>query len=143
MSISQANLRSGSPPILRSTILATPARIKRIQSEAKNRSSDTCRCSPAARLSVKLEVQGVGGWQTVASATTDADGRAAELLSRGAALPQGTYRLWFDTAEYFRAQAVETFYPHVEIVFIVKDATQHYHVALLLAPYSYTTYRGS
>jgi len=104
---------------------------------------DTSLGKPAAKLAVKLEVQGVGGWQTVASANTDADGRAAELLSRGATLPEGTYRLWFDTAGYFRAQGMESFYTHVEIVFIVKDATQHYHVALLLAPYSYTTYRGS
>jgi len=104
---------------------------------------DTSVGKPAARLAVKLEVQGVGGWQTVASATTDADGRAAELLSRGAALPAGTYRLWFNTGEYFRGRGVESFYPHVEIVFIVGDPAQHYHVALLLAPYSYSTYRGS
>ena len=79
---------------------------------------DTSVGKPAARVSVKLEVQGVGGWQTVASATTDADGRAAELLPRGAALTEGTYRLWFDTAAYFRARGMESFYPFVEIVFI-------------------------
>ena len=104
---------------------------------------DTSLGKPAAGVAVKLEMQGAGGWQTIASATTNAEGRAEELLPRGATLTAGTYRLWFDTAEYFRARGVESFYPHVEIVFTVQDAAQHYHVPLLLAPYSYSTYRGS
>jgi 5-hydroxyisourate hydrolase len=104
---------------------------------------DTSVGKPAAGVAVKLEVQGVGGWQTIASATTNADGRAAELLLRGATLTAGTYRLWFDTAAYFRARGMESFYPHVEIVFVVNDAAQNYHLPLLLGPFSYSTYRGS
>jgi 5-hydroxyisourate hydrolase len=38
---------------------------------------------------------------------------------------------------------VESFYPEVSMVFAVRDATQHYHIPLLLSPYGYTTYRGS
>lgn len=104
---------------------------------------DTSVGKPAAGVAVKLEVQGVGGWQTIASATTNADGRAAELLPRGAALTAGTYRLWFDTAAYFRARGMVSFYPHVEIVFVVNDAAQNYHLPLLLGPFSFSTYRGS
>ncbi len=104
---------------------------------------DTSLGKPAAGVAVTLEKQEGGVWKTLASGTTNADGRAAELLPANAALAAGTYRLHFDTAAYFRARGVESFYPHVEIVFIVKDAAQHYHVPLLLSPFGYSTYRGS
>jgi 5-hydroxyisourate hydrolase len=104
---------------------------------------DTSVGKPAAGIAVKLELQGAGGWQTIASATTNADGRAAALLPLGATLTAGTYRLWFDTAAYFLARGVQSFYPHVEIVFIVNDAAQNYHLPLLLGPFGYSTYRGS
>lgn len=50
------------------------------------------------------------------------------------------WTLRFDTAEYFGEEA--TFFPEATIVFRVEEG-QHYHVPLLLSPYSYTTYRGS
>ena len=40
-------------------------------------------------------------------------------------------------------QSVESFYQEVTIAFSVKDASQHYHVPLLLSPFGYSTYRGS
>lgn len=52
------------------------------------------------------------------------------------------WTLRFDTEGYFSAQGKETFFPEVTVVFEVKEG-QHYHVPLLLAPYSYSTYRGS
>jgi 5-hydroxyisourate hydrolase len=50
------------------------------------------------------------------------------------------WTLRFDTADYFGEEA--TFFPEATIVFRVEEG-QHYHVPLLLSPYSYTTYRGS
>ena len=50
------------------------------------------------------------------------------------------WALKFDTAAYFGED--KTFFPEVTVVFKV-DEGQHYHVPLLLAPYSYSTYRGS
>ena len=44
---------------------------------------------------------------------------------------------------YFAAQGVEAFYPSVSVMFLVKDASAHYHVPLLLSPYGFSTYRGS
>ncbi|KAH8785599.1 hydroxyisourate hydrolase [Diaporthe sp. PMI_573] len=52
------------------------------------------------------------------------------------------WTLRFDTEGYFAAQGKETFFPEVTVVFEVKEG-QHYHVPLLLAPFSYSTYRGS
>jgi 5-hydroxyisourate hydrolase len=104
---------------------------------------DTSIGKPAAGVSVTLEAHGSAGWKTLATAVTNADGRIRDFLPEGAALATGTYRLRFETAAYFRARGVESFYPHVEVAFIVKDAAQHVHVPLLLSPFGYSTYRGS
>lgn len=50
------------------------------------------------------------------------------------------WSLKFETEEYYGKG--KTFWPYVELVFRVKKG-EHYHVPLLLTPYSYTTYRGS
>jgi 5-hydroxyisourate hydrolase len=73
----------------------------------------------------------------VNAAEADGDGRIRDLAGR---LPTGTYRLTFDTDRYFNGA---TFYPEVVIVFRVDDPDRHLHVALLLSPYAYSTYRGS
>jgi 5-hydroxyisourate hydrolase len=72
---------------------------------------------------------------------TDDDGRLRTLLTEP--LTAGTWRITFDTTSYFGDLGVETFYPEATIVFAVRDASQHYHVPLLLSPWGYATYRGS
>ena len=107
---------------------------------------DTARGRPAVGVPVLLEeVVGVEPpvSREVARATTDADGRVRDLGPGGMALRAGTYRLTFDTAKYFSALAVESFYPEVVVTFVVRHAEQHYHVPLLLSAYGYSTYRGS
>lgn len=52
------------------------------------------------------------------------------------------WTLRFDTDAYFRARSTDTFFPEVCVVFEVKVG-ERYHVPLLLAPYGYSTYRGS
>lgn len=109
---------------------------------------DTARGRPAANLSVTLSRQSEDDedgehWQQLAERSTDADGRIADLLAPGSLRP-GTYRLRFATASYFTSLGIdEFFYPWVELVFTVHDPNQHYHVPLLLAPFGYSTYRGS
>jgi 5-hydroxyisourate hydrolase len=76
----------------------------------------------------------------LAQALTDDDGRVTSLTDAELA---GVYRLTFDTASYFAAQAVAGFYPEVTISFEVTDPAGRYHVPLLLSPYAYSTYRGS
>ena len=109
---------------------------------------DTARGLPAAGVAVRLEVdEGRGGerWRELARATTDADGRVTGLLGGegGPALAAATYRLTFEVAAYQRAHGADAFFPHVIIVFTVRDPARHHHVPLLLAPYGYSTYRGS
>jgi 5-hydroxyisourate hydrolase-like protein (transthyretin family) len=69
-------------------------------------------------------------------ALTDGDGRVRDLLERP--LAAGDYRIEFDVA-----RQDGTFFTKVSVDLRITDVTRSYHVPLLLAPYSMTTYRGS
>ena len=69
---------------------------------------------------------------------TDDDGRARA----DAELPAGEHTLRFETGPWFAAQQRDTFFPAVTVTFDLPDG-EHAHVALLLSPFAYTTYRGS
>lgn len=77
----------------------------------------------------------------------NADGRTDAPLFDHASLQRGTYRLTFDVAAYFKARGVQlpepAFLDRVSLDFGVAQADQHYHVPLLVSPWSYSTYRGS
>ncbi len=77
----------------------------------------------------------------IASGVTDEAGRIADLGPER--LEAGTYGLTFATGEYFAETGRATFYPVVSIDFAVTDDGQHYHVPLLLSPFSFSTYRGN
>ncbi|CAN5266050.1 hydroxyisourate hydrolase [soil metagenome] len=101
---------------------------------------DTARGRPASDVHVTLHRRDADGWELLAEARTDDDGRVAELLADGHVLAAGVHRLRFDTGAYLGG---EGFYPEVAIVFSVRDASEHHHVPLLLSPYGYSTYRGT
>jgi len=102
---------------------------------------DTSRGRPAAGLVVRLERENGTDWQLLGNGTTDKDGRARDLMP--SPLQPGTYRIWFETGPWFETQGINAFFPSVVILFRVADASQHYHVPLLLSPFGYSTYRGS
>ena len=105
---------------------------------------DTSRGRPASGVPIHLEVQEADGdWRALGAGATDDDGRLRDLLPDDSDLQPGIYRLIFDTAAYFEAHSLRSFYPHIIVVFLIHDAQQHYHVPLLLSPYGYSTYRGS
>ena len=103
---------------------------------------DTAQGKPAAGISVALHTQTENGWQEVGRGVTNQEGRVADLLPV-AGFKAGRYRLTFDTAGYQVKTTIHPFFPEVTIIFDVRDASQHYHVPLLLSPYGYSTYRGS
>nr|XP_054754139.1 uncharacterized protein LOC129260117 [Lytechinus pictus] len=103
---------------------------------------DTARGSPAANLRIEAYYIMAGQWKKIAEGQTNSDGRCPGLLTTDQFLP-GVYKLYFDTGSYFTANDIKGFYPFVEIVFEIEDVNQHYHVPLLLSPFSYSTYRGS
>ena len=55
----------------------------------------------------------------------------------------GAHRLVFATGPWFVDQGRDTFYPEVVLTFDVREPSEHHHVPLLLAPFAYSTYRGS
>ena len=91
---------------------------------------------PAAGIAVRL----LAGDELVAEGRTDADGRCRLT---GEATAAGPHRLVFATGAWFEAQGRETFYPEVVLIFAVREPAEHHHVPLLLAPFAYSTYRGS
>jgi len=97
---------------------------------------------PAAELGVRLERREGDVFVELAAGRTDTDGRVTTLLSPGS-LVRGTYRLCFEVGAYFAASSRSSFYPSVDVVFLVEHPDQHHHVPLLLSPYGYSTYRGS
>lgn len=105
---------------------------------------DTSRGRPAEGIAVVLEqFQGGLSWVELGRGVTNADGRVTTLLSDGAALAAGIYRLSFATGDYFKALDVRGFFPEVPVIFQIDDPAGRYHVPLLLSPFGYTTYRGS
>jgi 5-hydroxyisourate hydrolase len=106
---------------------------------------DTSHGRPAAGIAVLLERQAEDeSWRTVWRGKTDYDGRIRNVLEfEGPQLAAGIFRLHFETEAYFRSFNIQSFYPYVEVIFNVDDPSQHYHVPLLLSPFTYSTYRGS
>ena len=101
---------------------------------------DTSRGCPAEGIAVQLARVGEPS-EHIADGTTDADGRVGDLGPED--LPPGTYRLTFATAEYFARTGTDAFFPEVSIQFCLADPSAHYHLPVLLSPFTYTTYRGS
>ena len=109
---------------------------------------DTMHGCPAAGMAVEFYSTSGGQAVLVKRFTLNADGRSADgpLYAEGQ-LKKGTYRLVFDVAGYFKSRGVAlpepSFLDRVSLDFGVAEPGQHYHVPLLVSPWSYSTYRGS
>jgi len=106
---------------------------------------DTMHGVPAGGMKVSLFTTQGGRAALVKAFTLNADGRNPDgPLYDNASLKAGTYRLVFEVAAYFKARGVVLpFLDQVSLDFGVADTGSHYHVPLLVSPWSYSTYRGS
>ena len=108
---------------------------------------DTAHGCPAAGMQVTLQRLEASGPVTLQQLRLNPDGRADAPLLDAQAMAVGRYRLIFEVAPYFRARGVELpeppFVDVVQLDFGIADRAGHYHVPLLVSPYSYSTYRGS
>ncbi len=109
---------------------------------------DTMHGTPAGGMQVELHTTDGGKASLVKRFTLNTDGRNPDgPLYDNASLKRGTYRLVFDVAAYFKARGVQlpepNFLNQVSLDFGVADEKAHYHVPLLVSPWSYSTYRGS
>ena len=104
---------------------------------------DTEKGAPAVGVHVTLYKLGEDDRPIrLTQALTDADGRVRDLLERP--MSAGTYRLEFSLAgRTVEEDAEDRFFRRIAIDLRVEDVSRSYHVPLLLAPYSMTTYRGS
>jgi len=108
---------------------------------------DTAHGRPGTGMAVTLYRRAGDRYESIKSVTTNADGRVDAPLLEGDALSAGRYRLVFAAGAYFRRLGVALpdppFVDQVAIDFGVADPAAHYHVPLLVSPWSYSTYRGS
>jgi 5-hydroxyisourate hydrolase len=99
---------------------------------------------PAA--GVRIELERAEAAMPIASVATGPDGRCAAPLLAGESFRSGRYVLTFHLAEYFRGRGLalpEPAFLEVAVIRIgIADAGQHYHVPLLISPWSYSIYRG-
>ncbi len=102
---------------------------------------------PAKGLRIELfRIEGESR-RLVRTVETNADGRTdAPVIPKGE-LEAGVWELVFHAGDYLDAAGVPgegpRFLDVIPIRFGIADVGEHYHVPLLLAPYSYSTYRGS
>lgn len=108
---------------------------------------DAARGCPAAGMRIDLYRIETGTHRLVRTVTTNADGRTDSAVIPKGDLTIGTWELLFHAGAYLDAAGVPgespRFLDKIPIRFGIADTEAHYHVPLLLAPYSYSTYRGS
>lgn len=108
---------------------------------------DTASGLPGAEIKVSLYRQEGTNFVLIKTTHTNSDGRTDQPLLEGNEFQSGKYELVFETAHYFRQRGVELssvpFLDDVVIRFGIADTGSHYHVPLLVSPYSFSTYRGS
>ena len=80
------------------------------------------------------------------SVTLNDDGRTEKALVEGVNFKEGKYELVFFVGDYFKKIADISKIPFLDDVVIkfgISNIKEHYHVPLLVSPWSYSTYRGS
>lgn len=101
---------------------------------------------PAAGVRIELHAVRADGAVLVAEQVTGSDGRCSTPLLEGERFIHGRYVLTFHVADYFRARGVvlpEPAFIEAAVIHLgIASPQQHYHVPLLIAPWSYSVYRG-
>jgi len=108
---------------------------------------DAAHGCPGSSITVEL-YRGEGQQlELVNTALTNSDGRCDAPLLQGEDYRSGVYQLQFSAGDYYRARGVQlpepAFLDVVVLRFGISAEQDHYHVPLLISPYSYSTYRGS
>ena len=108
---------------------------------------DTANGVPAANMKIELWEHTASGPIHISEGYTNADGRMNQPVITESQMKQGRFELRFHAGDYFRSKGATlsdpAFLDVIPIVFGIADTNSHYHVPLLVSPYSYSTYRGS
>ena len=100
---------------------------------------DTASGRPAAGLKIALFRIDGDSRTHLKTVVTNADGRTDAQILPAEEFATGTYELLFHAGDYLGKR---DFLDLIPLRFTMSEAS-HYHVPLLLSPYSYSTYRGS
>ncbi len=98
---------------------------------------------------IRIDLYRINGQERelVLTTVTNDDGRCDSPVLEGDDFVAGVYELLFHAGDYYRALGVElpepAFLDQVVLRFGISAEDDHYHVPLLISPYSYSTYRGS
>ncbi len=104
---------------------------------------DTASGLPAAGMQIDLyRLEGDGRTHLVRMVTND-DGRTDSPILPAADFAVGRYELVFQAGAYFGRQEDISFLDEIPLRFGINDPSSHYHVPLLVSPFSFSTYRGS
>lgn len=108
---------------------------------------DTAHGRPGAGIALELYSLDGDTRRLLGRFVTNSDGRCDTPLLMGDVMTVGNYELQFHVGDYFaRLDAGLPKPPFVDVVplrFGIADSAAHYHVPLLVSPWSYSTYRGS
>jgi 5-hydroxyisourate hydrolase len=108
---------------------------------------DTAQGCPATNVVVSLYRIRGHTRQMLKQDITNQDGRLDTPMLNSDEFTTGEYELVFLMGDYFRASTLTVsnppFIDRVVLRFGIGEADQHYHVPLLVSPWSYSTYRGS
>jgi 2-oxo-4-hydroxy-4-carboxy-5-ureidoimidazoline decarboxylase len=127
--------------------VSAPDRLK-VHGRLSTHVLDTHSGRPAAEVDIEfLEVFALGKSRLISRTTTNADGRTDRPLVADAPIPIAHYELRFFVGDYFARQGTPTADPPflgvVPVRFAIAEPEGHYHIPLLVTPWSYATYRGS
>ncbi|MEO8279050.1 MAG: hydroxyisourate hydrolase [Ideonella sp.] len=108
---------------------------------------DTANGCPAAGMRIRLQRIDGDALVELKAETLNSDGRTVQPLFTASEMAVGRYQLVFEVAAYFRGRGQQlpepAFLDQVPLAFGIADVDGHYHVPLLVSPWSYSTYRGS
>lgn len=107
---------------------------------------DTAHGRPGAGMVLRLYRVAGSRRELVKEMTTNPDGRSDAPLLDDDEFAPGTWELEFDVAPYFNGLSAPVADPPFLDTVVLRfsmAADQHYHVPLLVSPWSYATYRGS
>jgi 5-hydroxyisourate hydrolase len=102
---------------------------------------------PAVGMQVAFYRRGEGSYRLVKTLRTNAEGRTDEPVLDAAEMAVGRYQFVFHVGDYFVHRGLQLpsppFFDRVPVRFAIADPGSHYHVPILVAPWGYSTYRGS
>lgn len=108
---------------------------------------DTAKGCPASGVKIELFRITDNDREKICETVTNADGRCDAPILEGAAFKAGKYEILFYAGTYLDELGIALpepkFLDEIVIRFGIADEDEHYHVPLLLSPFSYGTYRGS